>query len=553
MDENIRAKIASMSGIEHRSAKPEAPKDDSVLSALQREVYVVGGGIADGFTSNLNAPALVSRTPEFVLSMGLGAGLAAAQGKSGMVKLSAQVLGLAFGAAFVKDMTNPERMSGLSTAIGDAWSSADNLDLNRAMVKHHAGDFVFDTTVMGAGGVIGASGFKASRSEAFQNLRGLLANTGEATGAKAPGRTALSATEMRMVSRGLTEPRQSAMGMLSKEGGDGSLPSLNVFPEGPLQMGSAARRLATNAGERPLSEIQATETFKWEMMPGKTSEWKINQDGVAVRLEIQRFVDSFMKGDYEGALRVAVEAPVMERVNLNPKTRPHSETVTVADLAQPDILQFKMNQLANHAQFKWQETRRDGVLDDAKLDVIIPKAIIELKSGTNVALVDFVPKNTSSYRNGYSVVFPETSTTGAKLTPAEVAEISAIRQSPEGKRLLAETAIFGYEETLVHANQHITQGGRITSPTYAEFAKDFGSRSETLRTHRLHFLGMIDKGHKHREMLFEQEVPMLAYDAGMPLSVVKHHFYFGPRHMQERATVMQFLENRELIAGSKAQ
>ena len=142
--------------------KPDAPtanpdKDDSTWAALSREAYVVGGGLTDGFKDNLNAQSLIERAPDFLVSAGIGASLALAQGKSGLVKLGAEIVGLSFGVSFLKDVAKPERIDGLSTAIGDTWRSGDNLQQNRAQVKKHGGDFVFDSTIMAAGGMMGAS------------------------------------------------------------------------------------------------------------------------------------------------------------------------------------------------------------------------------------------------------------------------------------------------------------------------------------------------------------------------------------------------------------
>lgn len=566
LSDSQRQKIQSLSDI--KPAEDSKPTEDSTWNALSREVYVVGGGIVDGFKSNANARTLMERSPEYAIAAGIGAGLALAQGKSGIVKLGAQVIGLSFAAGMVKDMSDPDRINGLSTAIGDTWNSPENLERNRALVKHHGGDFVFDTTMMVATGMMGAASVKVGRSQAVKDLRSMLGNSVESARGATRGGLSSNAGRTEMLSgvmgsvetahRGLGATRgRSAAAQIAAEGrGTGlvapevtpartsHLPALEVMPEGTILPNAHSRRLPGNADKMPIAEIHKSEPIKWTFENGKSVDWKVNPEGIEVRLQAQRFVDAFMTGKYSEALKVAVEAPVMERVNLNPSSRRHAETISVSELKQPEILQLRMSSLQQHAEFRWQQVTRDGIAGETKLEVVIPKPIIQLKDGnTQVPLVDFA----RTERGGYKVTFPEKSTSGVELTPAQVAEIRAVRQSPEGRRLLAETAIFGFEETIVHANQHITQGGRITSPSYAEFARNWGSQSPDLRGHRLSFLGMIDNKHPMRPTIFEQEVPAMLYDAGMPLSVVRHHFFFGGRHVDRRTPVMDFLSNRESI------
>lgn len=585
INETTRDRIAALAPINPEQA---APKEDTVWDALSREAYVIGGGIGDGFAANLHGKNLLERTPEFLASVGIGAGLALAQGKKGLVKVGAQVVGLSFGVGMVKDMTDPERVNGLSTAISDTWDSPANLEHNRAMVKHHAGDFVFDSTVMAAGGIIGASSVRVTRPESLQGLRSLL-------GRETPGTTrgSLLNSELKSAALGLTEVRTGTLGAVETRvsgnsplaakdnffapstGRTGSLtdknavlgatekgstqlhgpkpmepvgrdlPAYDAAPIGPMIPNKQSLKLTEDAKGR-LSEIQAREQITWEFKPGKTTDWTPNNNGVEVRLQAQQFVDAFMRRDYAGALNVAVEAPVMARVELNPKSRTHEVKITAQELSKPEIVELRMNNLSKYAEFKWAQTVRDGIVDESRLEVVIPKTVVELKSGADVRLVDIVPVESNGYRRGYKMEFPNKDVNGKPLTAAQAKEIEIIRQSEPGQRMLAETAIFGFEETIVHANQHLTLGGAITSPAFAEFARNIASKSETSRAHRLSFLGMIDSNHPQRPWIMEQEVPAIAYDAGMPLSMVRHHFFFGSRHIPERTPVMNFLQMREL-------
>ncbi len=135
-------------------------------------------------------------------------------------------------------------------------------------------------------------------------------------------------------------------------------------------------------------------------------------------------------------------------------------------------------------------------------------------------------------------------TEGAKLTAEQLAEVQAIRQSPEGQRVLAETAVTAFEESVVHANQYAHSAGGILSPSYARFTRDFGIE-HGLRGQFLSFLGMIEQEHPLRIPFYEQEVPALLYDAGMPLPLIERHYFFGSRHVSERTPLINFLRDIE--------
>lgn len=612
MEDAVRNKIAAMTDL--KVATPAAPKEDTVWDRVSREAYVVGGGLSDGFTSHLNSKSLVEKSPELLLSFGLGAGLAAAQGKGGMVKLGAQAIGLAFGVGMVKDLSSPERINGLTTAVSNTWNSPTQLDYNRALVKQHAGDFAFDTVLMSAGGIAGAGSVKIGRSEAAQNLRSLMSDgvsnlktSTRALFTNSELRAATAKSDVHGFSTGMVEKPTAALGAVTesttpglfkstsrpfgnmsestgvsferstgslskdlakagtnqsaklREEGSASLqkphmepdgrhlPAFDVYPEGPLTANKFSSRVETDGQGKPTIDVKKTDVVDWEIQPGKTWQWHPNEQGTEVRLQAQSFVDKFMKGDYAGALNVAVEAPVMERINLNPASRVHEVRINAADLAKPEIVEIKMNELSKYAEFKWSQVVADGVPGDSRLEVVIPKTIVELKSGADVRLVDIVPTQSSGYRQSYKMEFPTHDIKGKPLSAEQTKEIQALRESPGGQRVLAETAIFGFEETIVHANQHITQGGGISSPAFAEFARNIAASNENLRGHRLSLLGSLTAKHAERPKIMEQEVPALAYDAGMPLSMVRHHFFFGSRHVEQRTPVMNFLKFREMF------
>ncbi|MBC7998961.1 MAG: hypothetical protein IAF58_13510 [Leptolyngbya sp.] len=117
-------------------------------------------------------------------------------------------------------------------------------------------------------------------------------------------------------------------------------------------------------------------------------------------------------------------------------------------------------------------------------------------------------------------------------------EIEAIRKSVNGKRILAETALFTFEETF-HAAQHMN-GGKIISPSAAEHLRLPEVRIEE-RFRKIAFVGSVDGKLPLRSTLYEIEIPAILHDAGMPFSMIKEHYFFGRRHVKERNSVMNYL------------
>jgi len=175
---------------------------------------------------------------------------------------------------------------------------------------------------------------------------------------------------------------------------------------------------------------------------------------------------------------------------------------------------------------------------DQRLRAYVPRTLIEIADGAPpVALVDFVPTN----KGGYTITMPMADVKGQTLTSSRGLAINEIRNSPEGQRIIAETALIAFEENIVHANQHLN-GGAIMSPTYAAYTRDFGITHGT-RPSLLNFLGMLDKLHETRQPFYEQEVPAMLYDAGMPLEMIQRHYFFGSHHVPIRVPIMNYLQN----------
>lgn len=497
---------------EHAANKSADDSNDTVWNKLSRESYVIGGGLVGGIADNarqaIQNPS--KALPELGIAVGTGALMALAHGRKGLIGLGAKVIGLSFAYGFVKDLTNEERLSGIGNAVGDTWKSGAHLEQNRDAIKQHAGQFAFDTAVMMAGGTLGAGAMRYY------------------------GRTA----ELPMF-RERTPALAGSFGFnytgLSKR----SLPAAEVFPEGPMTASKHAHLLENN----PKANVsKASEVVEFPAPNGKsTVSWKPTAEAVRVRLEAQSFVEKLQKRDYMGALNVVVESPSLNGVELNPVNRKHAVKITAADLARnPNEVAVAMDRMGVLGKFEWkQATTSTAQVEMQKLTAIVPQVNVELSLGRVVPLVEFVPSN-----NGFKAQFPTRTTDGGSLTVAEMAEMHKLRQSEAGQRLIAETAIIAFEESTVHANQHSVGG--IMSPTYAEFSKEITLGSEyRTRSHLLALLNMLSRQDQNRSFIFEQEVPALLYDAGMPLSMIKHHYFFGSRHVPERTPVMEFLERRE--------
>jgi hypothetical protein len=273
--------------------------------------------------------------------------------------------------------------------------------------------------------------------------------------------------------------------------------------------------------------------------------WKPSEASVTTRTEAQNFVKAFMAKDYHGALATSIEAKVLQHVELNPNPKLQSVDITAAELKDPLTLQYHMSQLAKIGVFDWRQKISGADVLESRLRVNVPRTVVQLDSGNaKVALVDFVKTEGPGYFSGYKVDYPSVTTSGEKLSPEQLSEIETIRKSPEGQRVLAETAIVAFEESIAHANQHISAAGDIISPSYARFSRDFSIEHGT-RAHFLSFLGMMGKDHQFKVNFNEQEVPAILYDAGMPLPLIEHHYNFGGRHVEERLPVFQFLRNTE--------
>lgn len=304
------------------------------------------------------------------------------------------------------------------------------------------------------------------------------------------------------------------------------------------QASKHAARLSPDDLSKPLADLQQREKIVWEHdnYP-KPLIWKPSKASVEARSQAQEWVTKFSDGDYEGAIETALKADVMKRAVLNPPGTPHEILFRASEINSPE-LPTRLGQMARVGEFYGNRMFRNGEYEDS-LRVLLPKPIVELSTKTQVALHDY-----AEVPGGFKHRLPMNATNGNALTQAETAEITALRNSPGGQRILAESSVIAFEESIVHANQYGTGNFEILSPTFARFSRDFGTDTGTT-AHSAAFRGVLDHDHPSRFAIREQEVPVLAYDAGMPLQAVTDHFFFGGRHVRERAAVMSYLLKRE--------
>lgn len=140
--------------------------DETTLTKLMREADVVIGGTAQGTYEHgkqaLTDPATLVK---FGTSAILATGLTMAQGKSGLLKLSAQVGSLALAGAFAKDVYGKgEETFGI---MKNTWNTPENTEANKKAVGDTLGPFVVDFGIYSAGGAAGIGAGKYASKKFF--------------------------------------------------------------------------------------------------------------------------------------------------------------------------------------------------------------------------------------------------------------------------------------------------------------------------------------------------------------------------------------------------
>lgn len=130
--------------------------EDTVSEKLFREAELLWDGTKRGVSKSAteawNHPG--STLLKFGGAAAVGAGLVLLNGRAGMCRLTAQVVGGALGMAFLTDVSGRAYVTG--SAVADTWRTAERLERNKRIVADTVGPFVVDTAIMTAGGVAGA-------------------------------------------------------------------------------------------------------------------------------------------------------------------------------------------------------------------------------------------------------------------------------------------------------------------------------------------------------------------------------------------------------------
>lgn len=393
----------------------------------------------------------------------------------------------------------------------------------------------------GASGVIRSSAEWDSRKTASENLSmiaeqsaiaalsGAVLAGGLTVAGRFAGKTLGKASG---ASGSKVESTGSTLGVAGPVVPESRLPNLEFFTGDSMPVVNA-NVLTREDLAKPVDQLIAEQSLTWDA--SAKLNWKPTKASLKMREEAQEFVGHTMNGDFVQAIDSRLQTEVMHGIELNPPNRAVDVHISAADLLSenaslPQILE-NMSELAI---FKWDQKIINGIPQDEELMVLIPRAVITTSDGNvPVALFDFVRTE-----NGYKTVFPTKSLKGQDLTVGQLAEIEAIRKSVSGKRILAETALFTFEETF-HAAQHMN-GGKIISPSAAEHLRLPEVRIEE-RFRKIAFVSSVDSKLPLRSTLYEIEIPAILHDAGMPFSMIKEHYFFGRRHVKERTSVMNYL------------
>ncbi len=137
----------------------QTEQSDGIHEKLAREAYVllaapVTGAIKNGYKSITEHPGETGLA--VAASVGIGIGLGYFSRGAGLGGLVARGAGAAFGVQFARELASPTRWGEVRDILGDTWNNKQNFDRNVAGMENTTGRFVFDTSLMLAGGVAGA-------------------------------------------------------------------------------------------------------------------------------------------------------------------------------------------------------------------------------------------------------------------------------------------------------------------------------------------------------------------------------------------------------------
>ncbi|MBS1956858.1 MAG: hypothetical protein JST89_21900 [Cyanobacteria bacterium SZAS-4] len=324
----------------------------------------------------------------------------------------------------------------------------------------------------------------------------------------APGQTSASRWEVRAYNQ---DPKQPSFVL---ERGTG-LPEKDLFPGGAKQV---VRPEGATVSELPRE------------VDGHGTKWTQSEPGQKMIGELQGFTEAVMKGDFEGAYKVATNTTDVP-ANFTVKKNPVDISLTqLKDPASADMhLQRSLKDMGGVSK----ASRTDG-----KLVAEIPQPVLEIEPGVKVDILE--PAGTT--------------VNGKALTAEQLKKLNDFKASDAGQRIFQEMAINAMEER-IHLRQ-LDMGVKIASPSYARFVAENPHASvDQINALR----GTYDQNHAEfggrSAATMEQEAILALHDSDPHLwnsKNLRHHF--GNQHADVREPLFKWVENQErLRAGGKVE
>jgi len=152
-----------VSFVDDWTASASAPKNGLSDRLVREADLLLGGGAAGLKQATVEAVSHPADTAtKMTFSALMGAGLALSQGRAGLARESAQMVGVAMSLSFGADVCG--RLGTVGHAMADTWRSDKNLTHNKGIVGSTIGSFVVDSAIMSAGGL---AGVKMARNPSF--------------------------------------------------------------------------------------------------------------------------------------------------------------------------------------------------------------------------------------------------------------------------------------------------------------------------------------------------------------------------------------------------
>lgn len=345
----------------------------------------------------------------------------------------------------------------------------------------------------------------------------------------------------------------------------GNLPPAELGPSGKIEPNTKSQTL--NPGD-----TVETRKAQGETATLGDANWQPTPDSLKVRQDLQEFTKAMAAKDYARALQIAQQGGLSPNPNNLTNTQVEVR-LTAADLQNPSKLQEVLARMHAASTIIPDAGNRDKAPADRKYEVRTPRPLVEISPGVLVdltkpletaarparALTDAEREQVAALQKtqqsgvvqiapGVSVDLKNPDQTVAvqsrALTDAEKAQVQKLAESDAGKRLLQEQALCTMEESLVHLSQY-QMNGQVVSPTYAKFLAERGRAPSEGRVGDDYYeaLRAGDQGGSRSVVTAEQELIALAYDSGMSIAEIEHHF--GRQHEGSRKPIIDYLKQIE--------